>query len=153
MARQDRSKEEFWRRMIARQAGSGLSVRAWCGRHDLSEASFYWWRRRLARRDGAGPTTARRTGLSGTSAPPFVPVRITADQAHAASEGRPQGIEIILAGNRRVRVLGAVDRQALADVLAVLHGSDAEPRTTAAVEATADAGPVRSIPSRRVRSC
>jgi len=171
MARCDRSKEEFWRRMIGRQAGSGLSVRAWCGRLDVSEASFYWWRRRLARRGGAGPTTVRRAQPSRARAPQFVPVRITADraamppanadqahaasdtlcgaphlqgrraasadQAHAASGGRTDYIEIILSGDQRVRVFGAVDRWALADVLAVLHDGNVESRTSADAEAAA----------------
>ena len=48
MASRDESKADYWRRVIRRQGGSGLSVRAWCGRHDVSEAS-YWWRRRLGR--------------------------------------------------------------------------------------------------------
>lgn len=157
MARLDRSKEELWRRMIARQAKSGLSVRAWCGRHDVSEASFYWWRRRLAGRGGARPTTTRRARPGRTGTPAFVPVRIAADRvatpagsadregvpapnadrAGAASDERRGGIEIILRGERRVRVFGAVDRQALADVLAVLHGSDSRPCTTAAAEVAA----------------
>lgn len=59
----------------------------------------------------------------------------SADRADAASVGRPDYIEIILAGNRRVRVVGAVDRQALADVLAVLHAADVEPVHPADAEA------------------
>jgi hypothetical protein len=120
MARGDRSKEKFWRRMIGRQAGSGQSVRAWCGRHDLSEASFYWWRRQLVGRD----TRARRSRSSRTSRPRFVPVRVSADTGHAPNGG-PNCVEIILSGERRVRVFGAVGRKALADVLAVLQAGDA----------------------------
>lgn len=135
MVRREQSKEESWRGMIQRQAGSGLSVRAWCGRHDVSEASFYWWRRRLARCGGAGSTMARRARPSRTRAPQFVPVRITADQAGVASGGRTDYIEIILSGDQRVRVLGAVDRQALADVLAVLHDGNVESRTSVDAEA------------------
>jgi transposase-like protein len=115
MANSDRSKEDFWRRMIRRQAGSGVSVRDWCRRHSVSEASFYWWRRRLARTG----RPARKSGRRKSSTPQFVPVRVTADQAGAANS-RLDCIEIVLPGTQRVRVLGAVDRQALADVLAVL---------------------------------
>ncbi|HEX9719503.1 MAG TPA: transposase [Ramlibacter sp.] len=120
MATRDRSKEAFWRRMMRRQAGSGMSVRAWCGRHDLSEASFYWWRRRLA----PSGRPADKPGRHKAGTPQFVPVRIAADQADATSDGRPDCIEIILPGNQRVRVLGAVNRRALADVLAVLRSGD-----------------------------
>jgi hypothetical protein len=47
-----------------------------------------------------------------------VPVRVTGD-ALTNSDG---GIEIVLAGGRRVLVSGRVDREALTDVLAVLEG-------------------------------
>jgi transposase-like protein len=133
MANRDGSKEGFWRRMITRQAGSGLSVRAWCGRHDVPEASFYWWRRRLA----TSGRSAHQAGGCETGTPQFVPVRISADRADAASDSRPGCIEIILPSNHRVRVLGAVDRQALADVLAVVHDGGVESRMTADAESAA----------------
>ena len=127
MAQRDRAKEGFWRRMIRQQARSGLSVRGWCRRHSLSEPSFYWWRRRLAR----SGKPAHQSDPPATGAPQFVPVRITADQAGAANS-RPERIEIILPGKTRVRVLGAVDRQALADVLAVLDSIGAGSAESAA---------------------
>ncbi|WP_409994654.1 IS66 family insertion sequence element accessory protein TnpA [Blastopirellula marina] len=39
-----------WRSLIAEQASSRLSVRAFCLRRGVSEASFYARRRELARR-------------------------------------------------------------------------------------------------------
>lgn len=62
-----------------------------------------WWRRRLAGRSSENSATA------------FVPVHVTDDGVAAGG-----GIEIVLAGERRVHLIGPVDRQALADVLAVL---------------------------------
>jgi len=106
MALRDLKKERFWRRMVQGQARSGLSVRAWCLKHRLNEAGFYGWRKELARRDTEQP------------GPAFVPVRVAEDGAVSAG-GR---IEIVLAGGRRVRVSGPVDRRMLADVLAVLEG-------------------------------
>lgn len=103
----DLKKERYWRRIVRGQAASGLSVRAWCRKHGEKDAAFYWWRRELARRD---VEEAR---------PTFVPVRVTGDMATDTGGG----IEILLAGGRRVRVRGRVDRQALADVLAVLEDS------------------------------
>jgi len=47
----------------------------------------------------------------------FAPVHIRADEPSRV-EGR---IEIALAGGRRIRLCGRVDRRALADVLAVLE--------------------------------
>jgi transposase len=101
--RRDLKKEAFWRRMVRRQAQSGLSVQAWCCQQDTRASAFYWWRAQLARRDRAAPT--------------FVPVRVPAESFTPVSTGR---IEIVLAGGRCVRLVGPVDRQALADVLTVL---------------------------------
>jgi hypothetical protein len=46
----DGQRQEFWRRIVTGQPASGLSIRAWCVRHEVTEASFYAWRRTLARR-------------------------------------------------------------------------------------------------------
>jgi len=99
--RRNLKKEAFWRRMLRGQSQSGLSVRAWCDRHAVRETALYWWRAQLARRDAEAPT--------------FVPIHVSAESSVPA--GR---IEIVLAGDRRVHLVGPVDRQALADVLAVL---------------------------------
>jgi len=96
----DLTKESFWRRVVRQQAGSGLTARAWCRKRRMKEASFYGWRRELALRDAESEQVS------------FVPVHVTEDD----DEGR---IEIMLAGGRRIRVHGRVDRQMLADVLAV----------------------------------
>jgi len=45
------AKEACWRGRLRDQAGSGLSVRAFCRRDGLSEPSFYAWRRELEKRD------------------------------------------------------------------------------------------------------
>ena len=111
--RRDGKKEAAWRQRLRQQAQSGLSVRAWCRQQDTRESAFYWWRTQLARRDRVAPT--------------FVPVHVTAESATVAATGR---IEIVLAGDRRVHVVGPVNRQALADVLAVLtEAPRAEPLT------------------------
>jgi hypothetical protein len=47
----------------------------------------------------------------------FVPVTVAAETPVPASAG---AMEIVLPGDRRVRVLGAVDKRMLADVLDVL---------------------------------
>ena len=65
--RRDLKKEAFWRQTIRGQRRSGMSIRAWCRRHALGEASFYWWRARLAQRDA--------------QASALVPVRVTADSS------------------------------------------------------------------------
>lgn len=112
VSKRDRKKEPFWRRVIRRQPGSGMSVRAWCSKYSVRESSFYWWRKQLARRDA--------------HAPALVPVRVTADRSasdafdSSAMHGALSRIEIVLPARRRVRLIGPVDRQALSDVLTVL---------------------------------
>ena len=115
ISHRDVTKEQFWREQIAGQPDSGLSIRAYCRRHRLRESAFYFWRKELARR-GAG-SAAPAT---------FVPVRITAEHPAVGGgrvESKPPGrIEIVLGNDRRVSVVGSVDRQTLADVLAVVEG-------------------------------
>ena len=58
MTRQERG--THWRRLLEQQAGSGLSVRAWCAREAISYATFMYWRRRLARPAVGAPLTLIR---------------------------------------------------------------------------------------------
>jgi hypothetical protein len=107
-AARNRKKESMWRRHLEAQAGSGQSVRSYCIRRGLREHRLYWWRRELGRRD------AEKSSAASSAQPAFVPVTVA---AHVPACGR---IEIVLRDGRRVRVTGPVDRQMLADVLAVL---------------------------------
>jgi hypothetical protein len=99
-----RKKEAGWRKHIRAQMDSDLSIAAYCRRLGLPEHGFYWWRHELARRD-AQPAAA------------FVPVTVVRQPPVHGEEGQ---IEIVLPGDRRVRVMGSVDKGMLADVLAVL---------------------------------
>ena len=94
----NRKKEAGWRKHIRAQAGSGLSIEAYCRQHDLRAYGFYWWRRELARRDVQPPAA-------------FVPVTVVRQPPVPAGTGR---IEIVLPGGRRVRVMGSVDKGMLA---------------------------------------
>jgi transposase-like protein len=63
----DPQRERFWRDAMSAWQASGLSVRQYCRRHELAEASFYYWRRQLQRRD------AQRVP---SSPPAFVPITV-----------------------------------------------------------------------------
>ena len=118
------AKERLWRRHVAQQARSKLSVRQYCGQVGLSEPSFYAWRRELAERDSAtgeparletranhaGPAPARASSPPPTS---FLPVTIAAPAAAP--------IELVLPSGLLVRV-AAHDAAALRTVLTVLEG-------------------------------
>ena len=63
----DPQREQFWRETMAGWSASGLTVRAYCRRHRLTETAFHYWRRELRRR-GATPAPS--------TSPAFVPVTV-----------------------------------------------------------------------------
>ena len=136
----DLAKERFWRRMVRRWQGSGLTVRVFCNRFALSEPSFYAWRRILTQRDreagasshsgrpgacqdGSDQLGANRRAKTAPDTPSemprFVPVHVIVDDA-AGSPPAPS-IEVVLASGTLIRVPRGVDRQTLADVIAALE--------------------------------
>jgi transposase-like protein len=50
----DPAKEALWRDMFKRFAASGLSVREFCKRENVTESAFYAWRRTIGERDDVG---------------------------------------------------------------------------------------------------
>ena len=70
---------------------------------------------------GGGGKLARRDARQSPPLAAFVPVTVAAERA-ARSGGYGEGrIEIMLPGDRRVQVVGPVDRHMLAAVLSVLE--------------------------------
>ncbi len=98
----DSRKEQQWRRWIGQWQHSGLSVRAFCARHDLAEPSFYAWRREIRQRDATTDV--------------FVPVQVVPDD-----QPLPSPFEVVLAGGRTLRVPPGFDAVALRQLLAVLE--------------------------------
>jgi hypothetical protein len=47
----DPLREQFWRRTLADQARSDLTIQAYCRRHSLNPATLRFWPQELARRD------------------------------------------------------------------------------------------------------
>ncbi len=119
----DLAKERFWRRKVAEQAQSSLSIQAFCQRHDLNYGCFKWWRQELVSRDAEG--TASQTGespnpsteLAGTST--FLPVHVVEDPPLPIAMTSP--IEIVLPTGPTVRVSRGFDPAALDAVLSVLE--------------------------------
>ena len=92
----------YWRGVVERQAGSGLTIVEFCEREGVSTASFYSWRRRLAE------STPER--------PAFVPLSVTPAAAGV-------WIEIVLPGAVTVRVPEGMGRQTIVDVLTAVEGA------------------------------
>jgi hypothetical protein len=99
----DPRKEQQWRRWIRQWQQSGLSVRAFCAQHDLTQPSFYAWRREIQQRDAAAGT--------------FVPVHLVANDEPSG----PSTFEVVLAGGRMLRVAPGFDTATLRQLLAVLE--------------------------------
>lgn len=108
-----------WQELLDRWRSSGLSVRRFCEREQVSEPSFYLWRKRLQ------AVTEREPGL-GVNAPLFVPVRVvdegprtfpslthkTDDPAIAARH-----VEIVLPSGVMIRIAAHTDEERLRHVL------------------------------------
>ena len=103
MSRTQEERRQIWRRLIAEQEQSGLSVWAFCQQHRTSEHSFYQWRKRL------GEQLPMKFALVETSR--SAPVGVAA-------------VEVMLSSGERLRIVPGVDAATLRLVLNVLR----EPR-------------------------
>lgn len=120
-SKRDFSKERFWRRILRLWRRSGLSVRDFCVKHDLTEPSFYAWRRIVADRDQEAARvraeserdSSPRAAVSDDT-PVFVPLRVIDASTQAA-------FEVVLERGRVVRVLRGFDADTLRQLLAVLE--------------------------------
>ena len=97
------SRAEFWGKHIAAREMTGLSIAQYCRNHGLSCASYQWWKRELKRRKI-----------------PVVFAEVRVPQTATALDG---AIEIVIGGNRIVRVHSGFDETTLARVLAVVERS------------------------------
>lgn len=108
--KQDVEKARFWRSAIREAAQSGVSVREFCRRRKLHESQFYWWQRRLSVRRQA-PKRGKPRGAGPAS------FALVSDEP-AANDA---GIELVLAGGRRLRIARGVDEGTLRAVLAAVE--------------------------------
>jgi hypothetical protein len=135
----DAAKEKFWRRMLQRWRRSGLTVRAFCEQHELSEGSFYAWRRIIAERDqeatraksttatASFPQTKGGPGEAGAARPAFVQVDIAGERsvpdggAASPAGSASESIELVVGCGRVVRLRRGFDAALLRQVLRVLE--------------------------------
>lgn len=102
----DAKREGGWRELLARQAASGLSVRAFCRREKLHESSFYAWRRTIAERDRESVIDAE---------PAFVPAVVTSGPPDETS------IAVELSSGCVLRLSGSTAIEQLADLVIALQ--------------------------------
>jgi hypothetical protein len=115
VTRRDGDKQQAWRERIADQQRGGESVRAFCRKNRLTEASFYRWRKEIRLRD-------RKTADNLT--PPALAPVVVIDEPHGKATPQsisPTSIEIVLGNGTTVRVPPGSTREQLETVFAVLE--------------------------------
>lgn len=95
-------RESHWRKIIARQKESGLSVLGFCRQKELSAHTLYNWRRRFARE-------------------PRVKFAMVEVSPEARSTNANAGLELLLAGGERLQIFAGVDAATLRTVLTALR--------------------------------
>ena len=93
--------ESQWRRLIAEQEASGLTVREFAACRGLSASTIYWWRSRLRR--------------EGRSVAELVPVEVTEAPVAAST-----AIELVVGNDIVLRLPRGFDEADLRRVLSVV---------------------------------
>ena len=129
------SASERWRRIVAEQTTSGLSIAVYCRQAGIPQSSFYAWRRKLGRDGPATDQPARESAPAGPST--FAAVQLAAEPARSCGDAEfpaaqprralraPQrgAIEVRLAGGRGIVVRPGFDRQTLQALIEVLESA------------------------------
>ena len=101
-------RREYWRELLDRQSGSGLSISEFCVREGVNASSFYQWRRKLQ-----SETSADAAGVGLTAG--FVRVDVEPMQ----SAGEDSGVRITLAGGASICLMRGFDPGTLRQVLSI----------------------------------
>lgn len=102
----DMGKREVWVRRMSAWARSGLSRRAWCGKHGLNVHTFDYWRRRLR----AEPKPSGRRRGSGRD---LVPIMVAPALAAA--------VELRLSGGLQLSIPPGADPAQVAALVRALQ--------------------------------
>ena len=120
----------WWRAHVDAWRDSGLSGAEYCRRHGLKPHRFYWWRGVFACEDGTpskwsgteSPDSTQSSTAVGLPSPASVFTEIPIACLPSAS----CGVEVVLRGERRVRVEPGFDGETLVRVVQVLEELAAE---------------------------
>ena len=96
-------KREDWQELISEYKQSGLTVKAFCQKHGVSEALFYSWRKRVAAEDQ--------------------PARFALVATNGVAPGlaAPPPLQLVLAGGERLEIPSGTDEATLRTVLGLLR--------------------------------
>ena len=96
-------RREDWQQLISEHKQSGLTVKAFCQKHGVSEALFYSWRKRVVAED----QPARFALVATNGVAPSAPM--------------PQPLQLVLAGGERLEIPPGTDEATLRTVLGLLR--------------------------------
>lgn len=102
MGKKTENREEYWRERVAAHERSGLSVKQFCEKQQITEQTFYVWRKRL-RNQAPMRFALVETGV----ARPQAPVE--------------SGLELVLTTGEHLRIGAGVDPSTLRIVLDALR--------------------------------
>lgn len=100
-----------WRAHVDAWTASGLSGAAYCRRHGLRPKNLYRWRRVLS-------AQSEEPGEAPSPGALFAELKV----ASWVSASSASGVEVVLAGERRVRIARGFDAATLSEVVCVLEG-------------------------------
>jgi hypothetical protein len=100
MSKTREARREYWRRLIAEQQQSGVSVRRFCQQRRTSEHSFYQWRKRLGRQ---------------------LPVKFALVETERGTGIHAEAVEVTLTSGERLRITPGINAATLRLVLGVLR--------------------------------
>lgn len=113
-------REEYWRRVLAKQRESGLTRAAFCRREGIKQSALSWWVYELRVRD---PGHRRAAGRKARPKPKkhkpaaFLPVRVI--QTAAAT---PSALEVVTREGHIIRLGPGFDPAMLRQAIAALEG-------------------------------
>jgi hypothetical protein len=105
----DPRKQQHWLQHVRRWQTSQLSVRAYCERHQLGEASFYAWKGTLQQRGLLNESAEH------TATPVFLPITVS------AADTLTSGLELVSPTGWTVRLAAGFDAATLRQLLALLR--------------------------------
>lgn len=114
-------REEYWRRILARQRQSGLNGTNFCKREEIKRSALSWWARELREREGTRrKPVVKKTRPKKLKRAAFVPVQVIETTPPAStSEG---AVEIVMRGGHVIRLKPGFDPATLRRAVDVLEG-------------------------------
>jgi hypothetical protein len=109
---------EHWRRVVARQQQSGLSMAAFCAREPVKASALSWWARELRKRESERRKPEPKEIRRKRRRPVFVPVRVI----EAAPSTSAPAVEVLTRDGHVVRVGPGFDPATLRRTVAALEG-------------------------------